>query len=201
MLQFCDLPWNSTPEEVLQLLNLSESDARWTETEGTSFDLLTLTLPGWEIFGQTPENISLRFVRWHDPGTAYGLDIVEIHYAGKEDFSPLLQNISQIYGGPIDTVTEITLTSDHTGTYWISTETYATAFSDDIKEAVRKAYCEKEDPISQEGYAQCMEAAVARIHWSEDAFPHVDTLPDGMTRNILLFDASGYVQYLQQYGS
>ena len=99
LMEFRGIPWNSTPEEVFDRLEIPADSIVWEEDPGTLLPLSrTATVTDWEVFGETAQRVRFYFSSYDGDGDGFGLDFVAIYYASDADQAAILSALRQTYG-------------------------------------------------------------------------------------------------------
>lgn len=212
ILEFNHIPWNSSPEYVINSLNLPEEKLEWEENTYENYKTLSIGIANWEIFGENSVNTVFRFKCWGNYSGGYGLDTIEIYFPDSNEHGSALKDITNVYGDYanyytsydllISEIRESTVYSGDEIMYWVSTHTFDSYLSDNAKMELHKELCEQEvSPLSQEDYEKYLKNHAVIMYWMENAFQNLETPPSGMTRDFLIFQGTELVMLLQRFGN
>ncbi len=199
LLEFQGIPWNSTPEQVIELLGIPKEEFEVAEYD--SLDELTsfgMGLHGQKLFGDTALSVSFMFNRYGGSACNLGLSSIHIYYPEDHDHTATLKALELEYGSPSlsmnsnHPIGQIEISGGGNGTYWRSSQSLSQILSTDALDEIKQVLSSDDSYI--------LENPAVVMGFIENGYQNFETLPDGMTRDYLLIDASTYVQLMQIYG-
>lgn len=208
LLQFEEIPWNSSPEYILSLL--PDSEFTTSEKLYDSSAKYVITVDDWLLWNHTPVKAVFHFNSYDLNPSNYGLSQIKLYLSDSTDFEVIQENLKKIYGNPVTDYTkywwdgdavrqEVNTTSDNQ-LIWCSKQTYSSALSSNALNKLHDTVCLREEsPFSESDFELFIQNHAVTLTWVENAFPALDVPPEGMTRTFISFDASAYVMYLQLF--
>ena len=183
MLEFQDIPWNSTPEVVFTRLGIQGDSVTWTQDEGsrtTGTAIATATLTDWEAFGEPAQRVRFIFYNWDpDRSSIFGLARVQIFYAPDTDQEAVLSALRRAYGteperySVLDNLTFdlTTRTQEQRVVYWPSEMTRG----DLLTAAGRENYHAQMDeqmlePLTQAQLENLLSTPAGNVIWRENFY-------------------------------
>lgn len=177
-LEFQDIAWNSSPEEVFEKLGLDmETMERGAvETDSVS-DHFYITVAGWDVFGEKALTAYFRFDNYCPETSDYfGFSAVQIFYPEDCDKEAILAKVRDQYGPEAREYTLYSIVDgkpeerryiqEEGSSCWFSQRLVGDALSGQGKQAYRRAL----GSISDEGFEACLAAPAARIEWTADYY-------------------------------
>lgn len=205
-----DIPWNSSPEFVIDKLALDTNE--YVRQDDASYKACIIKIPNWSIYGESCTNAVFRFMSVMEDDTAFGLDSITLYFPDSVDSNSIKAQLQKTYGAP---VTEYTLydwvsASVQVNTYqsqpdilqWNSPVTLSECLTNQAMDRIYLDYSKQASgTLSRTDFDLYLNNPSVYLRWVEDAFRHLDTPPEGMTRNYLHFEASELVYLMQQYNN
>lgn len=177
-LEFRDISWNSSPEEVFEKLGLDMETLDWgaVKTDPVS-DYFRVEVSDWDVFGETAVTAYFRFDNYVPETSDYfGLSAVQIFYPEDCDKEAILAKVRDQYGPEAREYTLYSIVDgkpeehryiqEEGSSCWFSQRLVGDALSDQGKQAYRGAL----GSISDEGFEACLAAPAARIEWTADYY-------------------------------
>lgn len=183
-LEFQNIPWNSSPEEVFEKLGIPMDTLNQGQTEENPVSkYFTIEISDWPVFGETALRVYFCFDNYLPEKSDYfGLSAVRIFYPEDCDKDAILANVRQQYGPEVQEYTlysivegmpvEQKYTKDAGRFSWFSQQLVGDVLSDQGKRAYREAL----GNISDEGFEACLAAPVAQIGWTEDYYGQFESM-------------------------
>lgn len=118
-LEFMNIPWNSTPAQVIEAMNFSEADIEQTETPENG--LYAITAHDVEIFGTTALTVIFQFDDYTRQGEHYGLDSILIYFPDESETetAKIANELTAMYADAFEGLESYTHFLDSTGGQWV----------------------------------------------------------------------------------
>lgn len=208
-LEFQDIPWNSSPEEVFEKLGVDQETLTWGEKQKNGLsESFVVTAGDWNLFGETAFWVGFIFENYTpEENDAFGLSQVQVFYPEDCNKNTVLKNLRAQYGMEPEAYTEYRLTSEKPEVYtytkepgryvWVSQRVLDDLLSDQGKAEYREVL----GKISDEDFQMVLQNPVGRIVWVEDYYGQFETdMEEAIQQNgrVALLNFSGSTAIMRQ---
>ena len=211
-LEFMNIPWNSTPEQVIDAMGFTEEEIECVEdSEGFQYGINARNV---EVFGTTALTVQFVFQNYTEQEDVYGLAAILVYFPNdsETETAKLAEEITKLYGDGfegLETYTHFSgLTSDHwiekyapvSGKAWTAVRTLADLLPNNVKKNFKTFVMEREiHPYSESDVEDNLTNPIAELTWNTNSHPKMTEFPEGMSNVSLYYNAAEYVMMLQKF--
>lgn len=224
LMEFPGVKWNSTPEEVIKSLKLTDEQIMENEMkipnegEATVYDVWNLTITDWEFMDSKVVGGHFQFVRY--PGHDFGLMRVQLYLADDTDMNAVRTKMVEVYGegtteptpnyyfweGKLES-SESTIKRRENGFphFWYATTKGTEVLTDAATERYVEYAANSDAAVSRDVAIEYLDVvpsvSVTCTTWnlSADLLEKSNTPNPHVTHNTIIFAANQMVHNLQQF--
>lgn len=181
-LEFQGVPWNSSPEEVFEMLGVDQKTLTWGETQTNRLsENFMVTASDWKVFGETAVSVAFFFEN-HIPGENdyFGLAQAQVFYPENGDKEEVLSGLRKSYGREAETYTlysvmsgepkPITYIKEPGKACWFSLQLMGEILTERGEQEYRDVLKQNLGEVSDELFQACLDAPTASVRWVEDYY-------------------------------
>lgn len=211
-LEFMNIPWNSTPEQVIEAMGFSEEDIESVdEPEGLQYGINARNV---DVFGTTALTVRFIFHNYTEQEGVYGLASILVYFPddSETDTAKLAEEITKTYGDGFEGLETYTHYVDAgggqwieeyapvSGKAWVAEKTLADALPNSVKKNFKTFVMEREIyPYSESDVEDNLTNPIAELTWNTNSHPKMKDFPEGMSNVSLYYNAAEYVMMLQLF--
>lgn len=224
LFEFPGLTWNSTPDEVRDVLKLKDAQIKLDEQtdiaqDETEPDTWTMLVTGLEFADRPVHSAKFVFVRY--PGNDFGLSNVTLFFSDETDMYEIKGELVRHFGqgkdgfegyriteeGTVEKTTDRQAPKeDEMPCYWYCDAKFADAFPDETKEAIMGHFTGLYPNASSQTLAEYLNnmllasLSVSDYHMQAQLTEYFGQDNPYITHNHIVFSGDLFVMWSQQFG-
>ena len=211
-LEFMNVPWNSTPEQVIKALGFNEEEIECVyESEGFQ---CVINAHNVDVFDTTALTVHFIFQNYTEQEDVYGLAAILVYFPDDSETktAKLAEEITKLYGDGfegLETYTHylgmaggqwIEEYAPVSGKAWVAEKTLADALPNKVKENFKAYVTERQYyPYSEKAVEDNLTNPIAELTWNTNSHPKMKDFPEDMSNVTLYYNAAEYVMALQKF--